>query len=80
MKNKKGNLYSQVNKVMECWKEHFSTNLNSIFHCEPGALDAPNNVIEEPSISKDEIREAVTSIKHGKATGTDRIKNLKQKL
>ena len=58
---------------MECWKGHFSAHLNTNSQHEPKTLndilDSPNNVIEEPSISKDEIREAVISIKRGKGAG-----------
>ena len=76
-KDKKGNLHSQINKVLQCWEEHFKIHLNSTFQHDPAAIndipDPPNNFSEEPPITRDEIREAVRSMKNGKSAGIDEI-------
>ena len=62
---------------MECSKEHFDTHLNTTFQHKSKVLndipDAPNNVIQEPPVSKNEISDAVRSIKHGRAVATNEI-------
>ena len=77
MKGKKDNLHSEANKIMECSKEHFDTHLNTTFQHKSKVLndipDAPNNVIQEPPVSKNEISDAVRSIKHGRAVATNEI-------
>ena len=47
MKHKKGNLHSQANTLMECWKYHYSAHLNSTFQHEPEAL---NDIPHAPKI------------------------------
>ena len=77
VKDKQGQKHSQLHEVMLCWEEHFKMQLNTAFPHDPDAVldipDSPTNETNEDPPTMDKIREAVKSMKCGKAPGIDEI-------
>ena len=76
-KTKKGVLKSAPGDVLDCWKEHFSTHLNTEFLGDTNTL---RNIPEPPPTENqttpftiEEVKAAIKALKNNKATGFDNI-------
>ena len=77
VKDRQGKKHSQLHEVMVCWEDHFKMHLNTAFPHDPDAIleipDPPTCDDQEDYPTTEEIREAVKSMKRGKAPGIDEI-------
>ena len=77
VKDKQGNTHTNTEEVLKCWKDHFSTHLNTAFPHEPTAIEElpepPQNADAQPPISIEEIKLAIKRMKNRKAPGIDAI-------
>lgn len=77
IKDKQGNLKTQLEEVLSCWEEHFKAHLNKSFPREDNAIETipepPINDEPTPDISLDEVRKAIKRCKFRKAPGIDQI-------
>ena len=75
-KNKEGVLKTAPGDVLDCWKEHFSTHLNTEFPRDTNTL---RNIPEPPTENQtspftiEEVKAAIKALKNNKATGFDNI-------
>jgi len=74
-RSKQGELITEINSIRERWAEHFKEHLD-------GAIPPVNNAITfdplplteaEDHPSLEEVREAISSLKNNKSTGTDNL-------
>ena len=80
IKNQNADKRSQIDEVLEIWKEYFEQHLNteiphdeSILHAIPEKMPATEQSTEKLIKSKDEIRKAISLLKNNKAPGSDLI-------
>ena len=78
LKDANGKKSTNPSEIMEIWKNHFHIHLNTEFHRNDEALDMiDNNPTDnedgEFTISKEDIRKAIASLKNDKAPGSDGI-------
>ena len=79
IKDKQGNTHADKKRGTEMLEKHFSAHLNTAFHHQspPPAIDEipgpPEEADDLPSISLEEIEQAVKNMKNRKAPGIDNI-------
>ena len=76
-KDQNSETHPNMNEVLKCWQEHFSSHLNTAFPHEQFAIDeipeAPPDADSLPPISTAEIESAIKRIKYHKAPGIDSL-------
>ena len=76
-KDTTGNIHTNTNVILDCWKKHFETHLNTEFPHEEDAYaslpDPPNDVEPQDEFTFQEVRKAVQRMKTHKAPGVDNI-------
>ena len=77
IKDSVGVKHNVLSEVINCWEEHFKVHLNTAFPHNPDAMNdipatIPSSEHSDPP-SEEEIRDAVKSLKSGKAPGSDEI-------
>ncbi len=79
VKDKGGNILTDSTAVKARWEEHFSELYNQVNSTEDTVLlEIPEDLgssleNDSPSLSKDEVRWAISCLKSGKAPGVDKI-------
>ena len=80
LKNQKKDKTTKTGEVLKIWKDHFKQHLNTEFpHDEnviqsiPHPIPGTQQSIEELNITKEEVRNAISSLKNNKAPGSDLI-------
>ena len=77
VKDKDGVKHTNPEKVLECWRNHFSKHLNTKFPREDTAIgtipDPPARETEWFSFTEEDIGKAVKEMKNNKAAGIDTV-------
>ena len=80
LKNQKKDKTTKTGEVLKIWKDHFKQHLNTEFpHDEnviqsiPHPIPGTQQSIEALNITKEEVRNAISSLKNSKAPGSDLI-------
>ncbi|XP_030831963.1 uncharacterized protein LOC115920383 [Strongylocentrotus purpuratus] len=78
-KNKEGVLKTVPGDVLDCWKKHFSTHLNTEFPRDTNTLrnihvpEPPPTENQTSPFTIEEVKAAIKALKNNKATGFDNI-------
>ena len=77
LKNANGKRTTETSEVLKLWEDYFKMHLNTRHPYQEKALDfipeAPSNEDEAITITTDEIKKAIGTLKNRKAPGSDRI-------
>ena len=79
VKNKDGEKTTRTEEVLKIWKNHFYEHLNTEFPRDESAIQNLPKIVtnlessDDLTITRDEIRKAVSSLKNNKVPGADAI-------